>query len=164
MIREARRTQAADISDVFDIYERARVFMSANGNPTQWGASSPSEQIIMSDLDNYGHVVVEDGQVVGVFYFEENAHEPAYDIITGEWMNEQPYAVIHRCAVKENAKGVGQFILDWCFSKFDNIRIDTHEDNTPMKNLLRKNGYNYCGIVKYNKENGARIAFQKCAR
>ena len=150
-----------DLDIVMDIYARARAFMAANGNPTQWGDSSPEAHVIMADMDNNGYVVIEDGHIVGAFYFEENAHEPAYDSIEGAWPDDKPYAVIHRCAVRDNAKGVGQFILDWCISKFDNVRIDTHENNTPMKNLLGKNGYKYCGKVWYDKADGERIAFQK---
>ena len=164
MSREVRRTQPEDLIAIFDIYTHARAFMAENGNPTQWGDSSPSAEIVKADAEENGYVVVEDDNVIGVFYFEENAHEPAYDSILGAWINEQPYAVVHRCAVKENSMGVGQFILDWCYSRFNNIRIDTHEDNTPMKNLLGKNGYKYCGKVMYNKKNGERIAYQKCAR
>lgn len=135
--------------------------MAANGNPTQWGDSSPPVENVMSDAENNGYVVIEDGRIIGVFYFEENAHEPAYDSIEGSWINDEAYAVVHRCAVIENTRGIGQLILDWCFGRYNNIRIDTHEDNTPMKNLLSKNGYVYCGKVMYNKVNGERIAYQK---
>jgi len=162
MSKAVRRTRPEDIAAVLSIYEHARSFMAANGNPTQWGNSSPPVEIVLSDTEHCGYIVEEDDQVIGVFYFEKNANEPAYDSIDGAWINDRPYAVVHRCAVKENSRGVGQFILDWCFSRYDNIRIDTHENNTPMKNLLKKNGYVYCGKVMYNKENGERIAYQKC--
>ena len=162
MIREVRRTQASDIEAVLEIYSHARAFMAASGNPFQWGDSSPPAEVVMSDAESDGYVVVEDSQIIGVFYFKVNAYEPAYDYIDGAWISNMPYAVIHRCAVRDNAKGIGQFILDWCSSRFSNIRVDTHEDNAPMKNLLSKNGFIRCGKVYYNKANGERIAFQKC--
>ena len=161
MGREVRRSQAGDFEAIMDIYARARAFMAANGNPTQWGDSSPGASIVEADIADNGYVVVEGGQIVGVFYFEENAREPAYDSIEGSWQDETPYAVIHRCAVRKNAGGVGQFILDWCFERFGNIRIDTHVNNTPMRNLLGKNGFTYRGVVRYEKADGDRIAFQK---
>ena len=150
-----------DFTAVTGIYERARVFMAANGNPTQWGNSSPDAQLVLSDIKNNGYVVVENNQIIGAFYFEDNAHEPVYDSIDGAWLDDMPYAVIHRCAVKENAKGVGQYILDWCHNMSGSIRIDTHRNNTPMKNLLIKNGYVYCGKVQYEKDDGERLAYQK---
>mgnify|MGYP003296922186 CR=1 FL=1 len=46
------------------------------------------------------------------------------------------------------------------FSKFSlNIRIDTHHDNVVMQRLLKKLGFQYCGII--HLENGdPRLAFQ----
>ena len=161
MSREIRRARAEDLDAILEIYSRARAFMAANGNPDQWGDSTPGADVVLSDIECDGYVVTDGGQTVGAFFFEINAHEPAYDFIDGEWLNDARYAVIHRCAVRDNANGVGQFILDWCFGKFDNIRVDTHENNVPMKNLLRKNGFTYCGKVMYNKANGERIAYQK---
>ena len=159
--REIRRAKAADYDDVMDVYARARVFMAANGNPTQWGDSSPDAHVVMSDMEKNGYVVVEDNQIIGAFYFEEDAYEPVYDSIDGAWPDDAPYAVIHRCAVRNSSKGIGQFILDWCFGRYGNIRIDTHRNNVPMKNLLNKNGFEYCGKVQYNKDDGERVAYQK---
>ena len=39
--------------------------------------------------------------------------------------------------------------------------IDTHENNTPMRNLLIKNGYKYCGKIQLSGGFGERMAFQK---
>ena len=38
-------------------------------------------------------------------------------------------------------------VLAWSFSQIDNIRIDTHRDNKPMRHLLEKYGFTYCGII-----------------
>ena len=161
MSREIRRAGMEDLNDLTDIYSRARAFMAANGNPTQWGNTTPSIEMIMADIDSAGYVVVEDGVITGAFYFMTDAHEPAYDSIEGAWLNDKPYAVVHRCAVRESSKGVGQFIMDWCFNLSGNIRIDTHKRNTPMKNLLGKNGFVYCGTVMYDKIDGERVAYQR---
>ena len=45
-----------------------------------------------------------------------------------------------------------------------NIKIDTHEDNKPMKRLLEKNWNVYCGIIYLDKEPSIgekRMAFEK---
>ena len=162
-----RRTEKKDIDVIMNIYERAKKFMAENGNKTQWGGSYPDIKLVEIDVEKDGYVIVEDDQIIGVFVLEENAKEPAYRNIDGAWLNDKPYAAIHRCASSGTNKGVGQFLLDWCFNKVDNICIDTHEDNIPMKNLLNKNGYTYCGKIHYTAEDygidyGERIAFQKC--
>lgn len=157
---EIRRTQEKDLKEIINIYETAREFMASNGNPTQWGNNFPNIELIKGDVQKDGYVVIQDNQVIGVFVFTENAHEEAYYDIDGEWLNDKPYAVIHRCATGGTHKGVGQFLLEWCFNKFGNIRIDTHKNNIPMRNLLNKNGYKYCGKIYY-KDHGERIAFQK---
>ena len=44
--------------------------------------------------------------------------------------------------------------------KYDNIRIDTHQDNVPMCSLLRKLGFKHCGTVFYDRPGGGeRVAF-----
>lgn len=163
---EVRRTREKDIDRVMNIYEIARKFMAENGNPTQWGNSFPELELIENDVKKDGYVIIEDNQVVGVFVLKENHHELAYDDIDGKWLNDKPYAVIHRCASDGIHKGVGKFLLDWCFNKCDNIRIDTHENNIPMQNLLAKNGYKYCGKIyytakDYGKDYGERLAYQR---
>ena len=157
---EIRRSQKQDIDKICEIYEIARKFMAKNGNPTQWGDSYPTRDLVMGDIEKNGYVVVEGDRIIGVFVLEENADEEAYRTIDGKWKSEAAYGVVHRCASRGMQKGVGQFLLDWCFSKTGNIRIDTHEDNAPMKKLLAKNGYEYCGKIYYPKA-GERIAFQK---
>lgn len=155
-----RRSQEKDINAIMKMYEKSRKYMKENGNPTQWGDTFPSLELVKKDILKDGYVVIENVQIIGVFVLEENAHEHAYEVIDGNWLNEKPYAVIHRLATGGTHKGVGKFILEWCFKKFNNIRIDTHEDNIPMKNLLYKNGYKYCGKICY-KDHGERIAYQK---
>ena len=44
--------------------------------------------------------------------------------------------------------------------EINSIRIDTHEDNLPMQNLLKKNNYEYCGII-YLEDRSKRLAFEK---
>ncbi|WP_455539180.1 hypothetical protein [Terrisporobacter sp.] len=44
--------------------------------------------------------------------------------------------------------------------KVHSIKIDTHEKNISMQNLLKKNNFEYCGIV-YLEDGGKRVAFEK---
>lgn len=156
---ELRATTWDDLSDVMQLYADAREFMKKNGNADQWKEGYPKRELIESDLQKgASFVCVDDGVVVGTFYFacEE---EPTYNkIYEGTWLNEELYAVVHR--ITSNMKGVATFCLEWCFSKAGNLRIDTHEDNIPMQRLLSKQGFTLCGRI--HLENGdERLAYQK---
>jgi RimJ/RimL family protein N-acetyltransferase len=95
-------------------------------------------------------------------------NEPSYETIyDGKWLNNEPYAVLHRMAVSESYRnqGVAQFILNELEimsleKNLLNIRVDTHVENLPMRKLLTKNGYLYCGTIDLANGN-KRIAFQK---
>ena len=78
----------------------------------------------------------------------------------GEWLNDEPYAVIHRMASNGKQKGISTECLKWAFAHCDNIRIDTHRDNIVMQNLLKKHGFKQCGII-YISNGTERIAFHK---
>jgi RimJ/RimL family protein N-acetyltransferase len=151
----------ADIPELLELYAHARKYMAEAGNPNQWPDDYPNPEILQNDIHNGGYVIMDDKSlsIVGAFIFEENARELAYNGIKGNWLNDEPYAVIHRCATLHNQKGIGQFFMDWCFNKFPNIRVDTHRDNLPMIKFLEKNNFTYCGIIEYNQV-GERLAYQ----
>jgi RimJ/RimL family protein N-acetyltransferase len=161
-----RPMKEQDIPTLHKLYDHARKYMTENGNPHQWPHWYPSREILLNDIKNGGYVITDESPdddeavIIGAFILEENAYEPAYDIIEGQWLNADPYAVLHRCATFHNQKGIGQFFMDWCFTKASNIRVDTHEDNVPMIKFLEKNDFTYCGIVYYDYV-GARLAYQK---
>ena len=89
----------------------------------------------------------------------------------GEWLSAGEYAVIHRMAVPDEGKsrGISGEILKElekiCIKKgIYSIKIDTHEDNEPMKGFLKKNGFLLCGIIYLDMEpdlNAKRITFEK---
>jgi len=156
-----RLSREGDLERIWEIYETSRVFMRENGNPNQWDKEYPSYELVQSDIGKDGYVIEDDnGRIVGVFVLEENAREEAYENIDGAWLNDEPYGVIHRGATGGSRLGAGQLMLDWCFEKCGNIRVDTHEDNVPMLSLFKKNGYHYCGKIWYEKVL-ERVAFQK---
>lgn len=158
---EIRRSNLEDLMAVLPMYESAREFMAQNGNPTQWGSTHPSKELIISDLlsDN-GYVCVDNEQIVAVFYFAKQI-EPCYFTITNKgWLNDKPYGVIHRLTVLKGAKGVASFCLDWCFNQCGNVRVDTHRNNVQMQRRFISSGYVECGII-YLENGSERIAFHK---
>ena len=43
---------------------------------------------------------------------------------------------------------------------YSSVRIDTHEGNLPMRGMLEKCGYKYCGII-YLEDGQKRVAYEK---
>lgn len=158
---QIRHTKPEDIPAVLALYEGARRFMVQNGNPNQWTDGYPGRDQLEADLAADGSYVCTDGdKIVGTFFFIVG-EEPAYRRIEdGRWLNDRPYGVVHRITAASGTRGIASFCLDWCFSRWDNIRIDTHQDNIPMQRALAKNGYQRCGTI-YLADGSARIAFQK---
>ena len=159
-VRHAKRDE---LTTILSIYEQARTYMREQGNPTQWSGGYPDEAILKDDISkNQLYVCEEEGVILGVFcYFFGN--DPTYlRIFDGNWLNDAPYGVLHRIAVSAHRKGVASFCFDFCFSKCQNLKIDTHRDNVPMQKSLVKNGFSYCGII-HLQSGDERLAYQKSA-
>ena len=155
-----RKSTDKDISSIKQIYETAREFMRVAGNPDQWGSGYPPESLILSDISEGQSYVVEDGgEIIATFYFSIGADPTYAEIYEGEWLNDEPYAVIHRVAVSTPGRGTAGHIFDYCRGIFGNIRIDTHRDNKPMQKTLEKHGFVRCGII-YLDSGDERIAYQ----
>ena len=156
-----RKSTPADLDAMLDLYAQAREFMAKSGNPTQWINGYPLPELLLDDIAQGSSYVCEDnGTIVGTFmYFEGD--EPTYaEIYEGQWLSDNSYGVVHRITAKVGSRGVATYCLNWCFDQCGNVRIDTHKNNAPMKSLLKKLGYVYCGII-YVEDHDERIAFQK---
>ena len=161
-----RKSTESDIPGILEIYASARAFMAAHGNPKQWGATNwPPEALIREDIrqgDSYV-CVSESDKVIGTFYFKQGKDvEPAYCSITeGAWLDDSPYGVVHRIASDGSEKGTGIFCLNWAYERCGHLRIDTHADNLPMQNLLKKAGFVHCGTIHVEEDDYPRLAFEK---
>ncbi len=159
IIREARPT---DMDEIMKVMDAAKKIMRQSGNMHQWGDGYPSEADIMTDIERNGGFVIEDsGKTVGYFAFLASP-EPTYSrIYEGKWLDdEQPYHVVHRIASYPDVHGIFSSIMDFCFSKDPNIRIDTHRDNLIMQHNVSKHGFTYCGII-YLASGDERLAYQR---
>ena len=156
-----RPTTADELARVLQIYADARAFMRENGNPDQWGESYPPEALIRADVaEGRSYVCVEDGEILGVFYYAEG-DDPTYGYSEdGAWLDGAPYGVIHRIAVAARGRGVAAACFDFALSQCGNVRIDTHTRNLPMQHTLEKNGFVRCGTI-YVEDGSPRIAYQK---
>ncbi|MBO7174191.1 MAG: N-acetyltransferase [Spirochaetaceae bacterium] len=164
-----RKTQLGDFDAVLGIYAQARGFMRKTGNPSQWGDTWPPQDLIHADIQQQkSYVCVKETkekasgtteEILAVFFLEV-AEDPTYaEIYEGSWLEEnRPYGVVHRIA--SLGQGAGGFCLEWALAECGNIRIDTHEANLPMRSLLKKLGYTYCGMI-YTHDGTSRLAYQK---
>lgn len=137
-----------DLPKMREIFDYGREIQLKTGNLNQWTEGYPSDELMLEDIEkNAAHVCLNDaGEIVAVLsVFTEP--DPTYAKIDGAWLNDAPYATIHRIATSGSEKGAGQYCLQWVQNKFDNVRIDTHDDNKPMKYILKKLGFQYCGVI-----------------
>ncbi|MBQ7356840.1 MAG: N-acetyltransferase [Clostridia bacterium] len=157
---QIRRATLADANAANEIYESARAFMRSTGNLTQWSGVHPSkEEIIDGISDGTSYVCVEGEEIVATFYFNVG-DDPTYRVIyDGEWRDSEPYAVIHRIAVKYPGRRIADACFDFCKGLYPSIKIDTHRDNIPMQRCLLRNGFAYCGII-HLADGEPRLAYQ----
>lgn len=162
---EIRRATPADLLRMMEIYAAARRFMADHGNPNQWGPTHwPPRDLVARDIARQrSYVCVEDGRLVGVFYYEEGDNvEPGYcRIEDGQWRGGSRYGVVHRLASDGSVPGVGSFCLNWAFARCGHLRVDTHGDNVVMQGLLDKLGFVHCGTIYVEEDNYPRLAYEK---
>lgn len=163
-----RKAVESDLGKIKAIYADAREFMRASGNPFQWGDSYPPTEQSERDVKEGKLYVAEDGgELLAAFYFSVECDPTYAEIKEGGWLNDEPYAVIHRIALASRARGrgVARSCFEFCLEQYPNVRIDTHRDNIPMRRALEKNGFVYCGIISIERsscpeDDGKRVAYQ----
>lgn len=155
-----RKTTIADIPQLREIFDIARQFMANTGNPSQWVDGYPSDEQLTQDIENGDSYVVEKDEKVVATFVLRGGIDPTYNIIyEGKWLNDKPYATIHRIASTGEIKGIMHIAMQFALQKYDNIRIDTHHDNMVMQHLIEKEGFKYCGII-HCWSGDERVAFQ----
>ena len=161
---EIRKTRIEELDAVLEIYAHARKFMAEHDNPTQWKDNWPPREYVEQDIANGKSYVCVEGDIIGAVFYYAEEHDASYDkIYEGQWLNDEPYAVVHRIASAGTLKGAGSFCMNWASKQYKNIRIDTHKDNYVMQNMLKKCGFQYCGVV-YCEIGEPRVAYQKVCK
>jgi len=157
-----RLAKVEEMEQLLSVYEAARRFMRANGNPNQWSGGYPSRALLQEDIEKKQLYVVlseTSKDICGAFVLLSDA-DPTYAYIEGEgWLSDAPYGTIHKVASNGTEKGVFVRCLAFARSRFDHLRIDTHEDNLPMQSAILKNGFSYRGII-YLENGDGRLAYE----
>lgn len=158
---DIRIAHKEDLAEVMAVLAAAKGIMRASGNDGQWVNGYPSEEVILEDIGRgNGFVVLDDGRIVAYFAFIASP-EPTYArIYNGAWLNDSlPYHVVHRIGSYPEVHRVFMTVMDWCFERDPNIRIDTHRDNRIMQHCIDRYGFSYCGII-YLESGDERLAYQ----
>lgn len=134
--------------------------MSATGNPNQWADSYPSAELLMQDIESGdSYVMTHEGRIIATFVLRGGT-DPTYDkIYDGQWMDNNPYATIHRIASSGEKAGMMHLAMQYALSQYDTIRIDTHRDNVVMQKAIAREGFRYCGII-HCWSGAERLAYQ----
>ena len=166
---ECRLANEQDLDEMDVILEQARAVLRPIG---QWTTDYPSRVDFLEDMARGECHVLTCGGSVGGFFTLSFRPEKNYPSITdGKWSSDEPYAVIHRCAVAEQYRGSGladrmiaacqrlalEQGLNW-------IRVDTHKKNKAMQGLIRRNGFQYRGNVLVDvppPHDPRRVAYEK---
>lgn len=149
-----RKGAFSDLERIMELVADAQNWF-AKQNIDQWQDGYPTREVISSDLQGEVNYVVEYRGVVVATVVVSFDGEPTYAKIDGRgWLNNNPYAVVHRIAVTDRCrrKGIANEILHYveelCTERgVADIRIDTHRDNLAMRSLLKKMGYSHCGRI-----------------
>lgn len=167
MKMEFRKSNETDINNIMSIIKQAQTYFKEHGID-QWQNNYPNAETISNDVaNNNSYVLLKDNKIVATVAVSFDGEKTYNSIYEGEWISKTEFAVIHRIAVDNTYKGLGlssqiiKSVEKLCLSKaVCSIKVDTHEKNISMQKLLKKNNFQYCGII-YLEDGSKRIAFEK---
>lgn len=153
MIRIGTIEDLAGILSV--IHDAKELFLSQGQSQWQDKDGYPNEETFLNDLSkNIIFVSVDKDIVTGILVLSKQEEIVYENLVSGTWLNEEKYYVIHRVAVKKEYyhQGIAVALFQEAenYALYDhiyNIRVDTHEENKRMEHLLSKLGYQKCGII-----------------
>lgn len=169
-----RKAVMSDLSQIMALYQDARQFMRETGNPNQWKDTYPEEWVVKKGIqEGKAYVALAEGpedvkrgeetapgEMLGAFYFAQEEDPTYVRIYNGEWLNPEPYGVVHRLAGVRKARGFSESCFTWVGRQCRNLKIDTHQENRVMQHVLEKNGFVQCGTI-YLENGEERLAYQR---
>ncbi len=153
-----RRCSEQDIAAVAAIFARAHAFMREQNLP-QWQGEYPNAEDVRRDIEQGIGWVLEDEKILA-YAALRSGDEPTYAHIEGAWHSDASYLTLHRVAVAEYGRGLVGQVFAHAAQMAAWLRIDTHEQNAPMRRAIEKFGFEECGII-YVEDGSPRIAYDK---
>lgn len=162
-----QRAGAGEAALAMKLIDQAKAFLKAQGID-QWQTGYPDLACIQRDLQGgKGYFMVDEDGGIAAYMCIDFDGEPAYAGLNGAWLTGgDNYLVVHRLAVDSACRGRGlaskAFELAQAMGLergVRSIRVDTDGDNRIMQRVLDKNGYTYCGVIRF--DNSDKIAYEK---
>ena len=133
----------------------------------QWQGQEPSMKTIQKDIQQkQSYLLIDQNVRIGGVAILN--HDDAYQSLRkGQWLNDEPYMVLHRFFIAPAFQGKKlsisflNTIEAWVVQHgYHNIRVDTHEGNLPMRGLLKKLKYQEVGQA-WLPQAGMRLVYHK---
>ena len=170
---DIRKATEQDIDLILKMFDHSRTVMRQDGNHAQW-VGYPTRADVAEDVRRGVAYVIEnlklkiensqfpnpDNPYIGTFALVPG-EEPTYGYIDhGRWIDERtPYCTLHRVAAMPGTSGVAEAVFRYIKDACTHLRVDTHALNRPMRHILEKEGFVYCGII-YMPDGGPRDAYE----
>ena len=161
-----RKAKIEDLDEIIEIVKDAKAFLKEQG-VDQWQGDYPTKDTFINDIKNDNLYVYEEEVIKGFIAIIKGIDVTYNKIYQGNWLSDGNYLTIHRIAIKKASRreNIASKMIDFTcgIAKTENIksiRIDTHEDNIPMQNMIIKNGFKKCGII-YLLDGNKRLAYEK---
>lgn len=162
-----RHSNNQDIEVIMTIIKQAQDYFKSSGID-QWQNNYPNNQVIENDIRlNESYVIEMNEKIVGTYVLSFRNEDTYNTIYDGAWLTNEKYAVVHRIAFDQSIKGKGysreilNMISSQCIEQtIFSIKIDTHEDNLVMRNMLISNGFEHCGTI-FLRDGNKRLAYEK---
>lgn len=156
-----------DIDRIMQILAEARESIVRLGID-QWQYGYPSRDSVKEDIALSRTFVVLDGEDICATFALMLSGEPTYKkIYCGSWISDGEYVALHKIAIGNSHRGKGTageimaFIAEYASENgYESIRVDTHVGNSPMRKMLEKNGFEYCGTI-HLLDGQSRVAYEK---
>ena len=156
-----RPAETADLPRLREIFACARAFMSAHGNPSQWGSRYPEDSTITRQMHAGCLYAVESSTGVHGVFACVPGEEPTYAHIEGgSWLDPSPYVTIHSLAGDGQIPHLFSYVLDFCLKQCPHVRLDTHRNNHIVQRLAMENDFSYRGVI-FVRGNSPRLAFER---
>lgn len=161
---EMRLAKEEDVQFAADCFDCAREYQKEQGF-LQWTDEYPNITTAIEDVKSKkGFIYYEKSALIGYVCIDFDG-ELTYNEIQGEWKTNQKYAVVHRLALSKSARGKGfskeifRLIKEFCIeNNVFSIRVDTDKNNEIMQNILRKESFEYCGVIYF--QGGPKLAYE----